>query len=84
MLELKEYMQRQQKLIFFSAHPDDESFGVGGTLAQRILAQNRASTATGCTKMDPSRYLSKSLSPGVCRLACSTCFMFWPFEDLAR
>ena len=34
MLELKEYMERQQKLIFFGAHPDDESFGIGGTLAK--------------------------------------------------
>ncbi len=34
MLELKEYTQQQQKLIFFGAHPDDESFGIGGTLAK--------------------------------------------------
>lgn len=31
-------MSRQQTLIFFGAHPDDETFGVGGTLAHYASA----------------------------------------------
>ena len=31
-------MSRQQTLIFLGAHPDDETFGVGGTLAQYAAA----------------------------------------------
>ncbi len=31
-------MSQQQTLIFFGAHPDDETFGVGGTLAQYAAA----------------------------------------------
>lgn len=31
-------MSRQQTLIFFGAHPDDETFGVGGTLAHYAAA----------------------------------------------
>ena len=35
-------MSRQQTLIFVRAHPDDETFGIGGTLAQYADAGRRA------------------------------------------
>ncbi len=34
----RENMNKQKTLIFFGAHPDDESFGVGSTLAQYAAA----------------------------------------------
>jgi N-acetyl-1-D-myo-inositol-2-amino-2-deoxy-alpha-D-glucopyranoside deacetylase/mycothiol S-conjugate amidase len=32
------FMNKQQTLVFFGAHPDDEAFGAGGTLAQYAAA----------------------------------------------
>jgi LmbE family N-acetylglucosaminyl deacetylase len=31
-------MSKQQTLLFVGAHPDDETFGIGGTLAQYAAA----------------------------------------------
>ena len=31
-------MNKQKTLIFFGAHPDDESFGIGSTLAQYVIS----------------------------------------------
>ena len=31
-------MNKQKTLIFFGAHPDDESFGIGATLAQYAIS----------------------------------------------
>ena len=35
-------MNRQKTLVFVGAHPDDETFGVGGTLAQYAAAGLKA------------------------------------------
>jgi len=35
---LKGNMNKHKKLVFFGAHPDDESFGIGSTLAQYAAA----------------------------------------------
>src|SRR3989304_9965539 len=34
-------MKKQKTLAFFGAHPDDESFGVGSTLAQYVLSGSK-------------------------------------------
>lgn len=51
-------MDRQKSLVFFGAHPDDESFGIGSTLAQYAASEVKVyyvcSTGGEMGTVDPS------------------------------
>ncbi len=46
-------MNKQRTLVFFGAHPDDESFGIGSTLAQYAASGVKAYyvCSTGATRL---------------------------------
>jgi N-acetyl-1-D-myo-inositol-2-amino-2-deoxy-alpha-D-glucopyranoside deacetylase/mycothiol S-conjugate amidase len=69
-------VENQKRLLFVGAHPDDESFGLGGTLAKYALAGTQVVYACGTRgevgTIDPE-HLQGFASPGDMRWAELTC-----------